>query len=256
MARNVWKPTEEEKKIIISERQRLAASGLPGEEVLKRTTGKARQTLLADYYRRQETGEEPKEKPVEIETVQPDFIGTDIDQLVREYEENATEEHRKALYKPHSQAFTGLINYISHRLDKQAIRNSLESLYQAWEDYKTIVYSHNQNPMIMEFCMFIGIHRDTFNSWARGETRNEYSSKLTLTRTDLIKNITNECVMGHAKSAEGGSVGSIFTLKAQYGWVETAPQAVINPIQAQNNAEIAAKMGLLLSDNSTTNTED
>ncbi len=179
--------------------------------------------------------------------VYPDLIAYYAD----EYEESRTEEARKLLYKPHSQAFTGMIKYISDHVNMKPCKDSIDILWNVWKSYTALVYTHNQLPNILEFSLFTDISRDTFYSWAKSETRaKDICETLTLPRSDTIKKMLSECENARYKLAESGNVGGIFLAKAVDGLVETAPQPLYNPVQLANNSEIAGKMGLLLSDNS------
>lgn len=178
--------------------------------------------------------------------IYPDLIAYYAD----EYEESRTEEARKLLYKPHSQSFTGMIKYISERVDMKPCKENIDILWNVWKSYTSIVYNHNQLPNILEFSLFTDIARDTFYSWAKGETRaKDTCETLTLSRSDTVKKMLSECENARYKLAESGNVGGIFLAKAVDGLVETAPAPTYNPVQVRDNLEIASKMGLLLSDN-------
>lgn len=130
------------------------------------------------------------------------------------------------LYKLSSSVFTGMIKYINRCMGFNKNKKMYEDivlLNDIWDTYTELVYKYNQKPTIEEYSLLIGINRDTIYSWLNGETRDEYSSKLSLTRSDTIRKWQEECKLGRYKGAAAGNVGYIFLCKAVDGMAETAP---------------------------------
>lgn len=150
------------------------------------------------------------------------------------------------LYAPNNNLFTGMIKYINNNMHfDKSIYDSIDILDEIWNTYTQLVYKYNQKPTIEEYCILIGIHRDTIYSWLNNETRkDDYSEKLSATRSDTIKKWQEECRLNRYKGAASGNVGYIFLCKAVDGMVETAPMQVPNRVQATRTPEqIAAEYG-------------
>lgn len=136
-------------------------------------------------------------------------------------------EDKSMLYTPNNNLFTGMIKYIKNNIRfNKSICDSIDTLDEIWNTYTQLVYKYNQKPTIEEFSLLIGIHRDTIYSWLNGETRNDYSEKLSSSRSDTIKKWQDECRLNRYKGAASGNVGYIFLCKAVDGMVETAPAPV------------------------------
>ena len=142
------------------------------------------------------------------------------------------------IYKPNNNIFTGMIKYIHKNMCfSRDILADINILNDIWEVYTELVYKYNQKPTIEEYCILIGIHRDTLYSWLKGEYRNsDICYKLSASRPDTIKKWQAECMLGRYKGAQAGNVGCIFLCKAVDGMVETAP--VVVP-QGSKNGQIA-----------------
>lgn len=280
-------------EIIRKERERLLASGMSQKDVLRAISGENRARLIKSY-RDGETGiekentdvqhgnnsdlkstrKQKKEKPVPVkdraevitesrtaevvETVSADPVVYDdiIQFYADEYVESLDETGLKNLYSIQGRVFSGMVKYINRKTGLCAKRiTSPAMLWDLWEDYTSLVYKYNQNPWVSEFCMLLGIHRDTFYRWMNGEFRNVAKSDfneniVSRDYIDICKRIELECKNGRQKGAGAGNVGMIFLCKAIDGMVETAPQSVYNPVQLENNIDVLQKLGLKCSENS------
>lgn len=148
----------------------------------------------------------------------------DIYMYADEYEESLRDSSK--LYEQSSSTFTGLIKYINRKMGfdyNKSMNEDIELLDSIWNTYVDLVYKYNQKPTIMEFALLIGVNRDTIYSWSNGDTRTEYNSKLSRTRSDTVKRWQAECKLGRYKGAAAGNVGYIFLCKAVDGMAETAP---------------------------------
>ena len=159
--------------------------------------------------------------------------------------------------------FSGMIKYIYiKRFKAEKIDYSdIEYIDSIWDTYTMLCYKCNKNPTIQEFSVLVNISRETFNSWKNGNTRNykyydsnnniinnlalwislhpdeEYRKELSTSHSDTVKKWLTECESCQYKGAtEKGNVGSIFALKACFGYVETVPKQVVNPIQEAKTA--------------------
>lgn len=138
-----------------------------------------------------------------------------------------------SIYKPNSNQFTGMIKYINRNMGfTKDIYADINLLNDIWSIYTELVYKYNQNPTIEEYCLLIGISRDTIYAWANGEYRaGDICEKLGSSRPDTVKKWQEECRLGRYKGAASGNVGMIFLCKAVDGMVETAPIGVMNEQQ-------------------------
>lgn len=151
--------------------------------------------------------------------------------------------NKESIYSPTGNTFTGMIKYINRHIGfTKDIYADINILNDIWEVYTDLVYKYNQKPTIEEYCLLIGISRETLYSWMRGEYRSgDICEKFGSSRSDTIKKWQEECRLGRYKSAASGNVGGIFLCKAVDGMVETAPVQVENQAQRQSLEEIAAK---------------
>ena len=138
-----------------------------------------------------------------------------------------------SIYTPNSNQFTGMIKYINRNMRfTRDIYADINLLNDIWDIYTDLVYKYNQKPTIEEYCLLIGISRETIYSWLRGEYRNDdICEKLGTSRSDTVKKWQEECKLGRYKGAASGNVGMIFLCKAVDGMVETAPIGVMNEQQ-------------------------
>lgn len=167
-----------------------------------------------------------------------DVYENNIKYLADEYVSSLRDEDE--IYKPNNNLFTGMIKYIHKNICfSRDILADINILNDIWEVYTELVYKYNQKPTIEEYCILIGINRDTIYSWLKGEYRNsDICYKLSTTRPDTIKKWQEECRLGRVKGALNGNVGCIFLCKAVDGMVETAPVVVPQGRQVLTAAEL------------------
>ena len=153
---------------------------------------------------------------------------------------------KDCIYNSTGYAFTGLIKYINRNMGfTKDIYADINILNNIWEVYTELVYKYNQKPTIEEYCLLIGISRETVYTWLRGDYRSgDICEKLGSSRSDTIKKWSEECRLGRYKSAASGNVGGIFLCKAVDGMVETAPVQVQNKDQHRSIEQIRQEHGL------------
>lgn len=179
-----------------------------------------------------------------------------IQELADEYID--TIDNPDMIPNPSTAYFNGMIKYISNRLFKHVKLDyaNIEELDNIWDIYTSLCYKYNKYPTIIEFCLLINISRDTLHNWKNETTRRykyytmngieikdiaawkmnhkgeEYRQELSAAHSDTVKKWLAECENALLRGAsEGGKVGCIFALKANYGYTETAPIPTINQNQ-------------------------
>lgn len=120
------------------------------------------------------------------------------------------------------QCFAGMIKYIAKKIapintDNMVLLNDL------WDIYTGLCYKYNHVITIERYCILIGIARDTFYSWYKGEYRNDYCPELGSSRSDIVKKWDRESESSWQDEASTGNPGPMFVLKARRGWSEQAP---------------------------------
>lgn len=156
--------------------------------------------------------------------------------------------------------FSGLIQTIYSRLFKPTVWN--KEIYQAntyknvrqnsildhdnlalldglFDIYTVLCARYKQVPTLLEYGYMVGLSKETIHDWISGNTRNKSEEyRRTAKRWKSI------CEMSLEKRAVmSNSIGSIFTLKASYGWRETAPAGPeeIGMIQHDSAEQIASR---------------
>lgn len=162
------------------------------------------------------------------------------------------------IYNNKNNLFDGMIKYIYlyYFKNNKVDYDDVEELDNIWDMYTFLCYKYNRNPIIIEFCGMVNIHRDTLHSWKTGDTRGykyytkdgiqikdlpawkinhqgeEYRKKPSTSHSDIVKKWQAECEKVQYRGAtERFSTGSIFVLKADYGYTETAPVPTANANQ-------------------------
>ena len=120
------------------------------------------------------------------------------------------------------QPFAGMIKYISKNIPKPNMED-IVLLDKLWNIYTDLCYKYNAIITIERYCILININRDTFYSWYKGETRNDWCKELCLTRSDIVKKWDKESESSVQDEASTGNPGPMFILKARRGWSEQAP---------------------------------
>jgi len=119
------------------------------------------------------------------------------------------------------QCFNGLIKYIALKINitDNHLAN-IDYLNTLWDIYTTLCYKYKNPITTTRFCVLISTHRETLNRWKKGEYRNDYSDKLSMSRCDILKKWHNEAEGSLESESLNGNIGAIFGLKAGYGWQE------------------------------------
>lgn len=120
------------------------------------------------------------------------------------------------------QCFAGMIKYISKQIQPIDTDN-LVLLNDLWDIYTALCYKYNSVITIERYCILINISRETFYSWYKGETKNEYCAELGSSRSDTIKKWDRESESSMQDEASTGNPGMMFVLKSRRGWNENAP---------------------------------
>lgn len=160
--------------------------------------------------------------------------------------------------------FNGMVKYINLNYFKHNPIDyaDIEYIDSIWDIYTGLCYKYNKYPTIIEFCLMIGINRETITSWKNENTRNykyyttdgkeikdiaawklnhqdeEYRQELSMSHSNTVKKWLAECENNYVRgAAEGNKVGCIFVLKSNYGYTETAPVPTVNKNQQILTAE-------------------
>lgn len=173
-------------------------------------------------------------------------------------------EYPEDISKPNN-LFNGLIKFIHVNYFKQYRfdYSDIEFFNNVWDIYTSLCYKHNKSPTIIEYCLLLGISRETLHSWKTSTTRNykyfdkdnnpikdiagwkinhqgeEYRQEISTSHSDTVKKWLEECENNLLRGAtEQNKVGCIFVLKANYGYTETAPIPAVNPHQTLTASEL------------------
>lgn len=98
----------------------------------------------------------------------------------------------------------------------------------------------NGNTRKYKYFTIDGVEIKDFIKWKNTHPNEKYTKELSLAHSSTVKKWLNECENSLYRGAtEGGKIGCIFALKANYGYVETAPMQVAAPQQqVQADAEL------------------
>lgn len=160
------------------------------------------------------------------------------------------DEYISSLNKPEDiykkQCFAGMIKYISNKIKPIIDIDDLVLLDNLWNIYTSLCYKYNHVITIERYCMLINIHRDTFYSWYKGETRNNYCVELSSSRSDIVKKWDRESESSWQDEASTGNPGPMFVLKARRGWSDQAPAVGMSEERMLQRTEdqIAADYGV------------
>lgn len=124
-----------------------------------------------------------------------------------------------------SRNFTGICqhvyeNYIGDLLNNKYNKSAnrypdIKLLDRLFNIYTSLCCKYNQLPYILEFSIFTGVSRDIINDWKNNNRR-----ELTPEYVHTAKRWAHECELAQVKEKD---IKSIFLLKANYGYAETAP---------------------------------
>lgn len=149
--------------------------------------------------------------------------------------------------------FAGLIKFIRRNLFNvcHLDYDDIATVDGVWDCYTALCYKYNKYPTVIEFSTFIGISKDTIDRWKNNKSRGYiyYDKDNNIIKdiniylmthdaadlrkvpstiySDAVKKWLAECESNLYRGAtETGRIGCIFALKANYGYVETAPRQV------------------------------
>lgn len=112
-----------------------------------------------------------------------------------------------------SQGITELFKDIKRKY--KADIDNIKELNILWDIYTVICCTCRVKPTLMRFCIMIGIHPDTMNSWDRGE----YSGRVASGHSESAQKWKNECESTlYDEVIQTGNIGCMFALKANYGY--------------------------------------
>lgn len=178
---------------------------------------------------------------LEFET-QVKFYNDDIDLYLNEYIDSLPDQ--SLIYKP--MVFNGLLQYIyKHCFAIQSDNvyknhsnidyNNTYILSYLIDKYLLINYQYNHIPSLLGFSLFSGISNATLNDWLNGRYRANTDSLVDIPGLDKplshiqsVKRLKDMCELALvSNTAETNSVGSLFLLKANYGYSDQPqPQAL------------------------------
>ena len=108
--------------------------------------------------------------------------------------------------------------------------DDINELNILWDIYTVICCTCRVKPTLMRFCIMIGIHPDTMNSWDRGE----YSGRVASGHSESAQKWKAECESSlYDEVIQTGNIGCMFALKANYGYRDN-----IQIIQSDNNVGV------------------
>lgn len=185
------------------------------------------------------------------------FIETELD-----------EERRQGIYN-NSSIFRAMILYISDRIEKPD-NNDIELLDNIFNIYIRLCTKYDKLPTLECFSMLININPSTLSKWSSGEYRTniyydskgnhikdfaawqlnhqgeQYRVEPSTAHSQTVKKWKEICagfLMDDLSNTNGTNANKIFTAKAAYGKVETAPVPVVNQEQHRTAEQIAADYG-------------
>lgn len=140
-----------------------------------------------------------------------------------------------------SQGITELFKDIKRKY--KANIDDIHELSILWDIYTIICCTCRIKPTLLRFGMMIGVNKDTFNSWLKGE----YSGRVASGHSVTAQKWKDECESTlYDEVIQTGNIGCMFALKANYGYRDN-----IQIIQSDERAglpvysreEIAARAG-------------
>lgn len=123
-----------------------------------------------------------------------------------------------------SSLFTGMVKFIHKHVFKNNKPDTadIELLDNIWEVYTSLCYKYKKRPTLLNFSLLVGVSADTFYTWQKGEYR-AGAGESTSSHSSTVKKWMKECESSLVDGVtEGNSIGCIFALKANYGYIETA----------------------------------
>lgn len=148
-----------------------------------------------------------------------DIYENDIDIIIEQYSNKIGS--LDMLYKP--SVFSGLLEQIYKRILKNIIPNNEQNNYRLLDDifysiYLPLCYRFNISPTIVQFCSLCHISSSNITDVKNGVFRSNHS-KATILSNQIVKRWFDVVESGLlSKAVNESSIGSIFGLKALYGY--------------------------------------
>ena len=175
---------------------------------------------------------------------------SDIEQMTGEYINTLSDP--SLIYK--ASAFTGLLEYIYKHKIKSILQankqdnNNYNRDYQLLDSifynlYVPLCRAYNITPKILTFCSVVGIDNSTLTDLKNGIYRVD-GSRVNPATCQIVKKWYTTCESGlFEKAVEENAIGSIFGLKAGYGWQEANTVNIVTNGQDQHESaeQIAAR---------------
>lgn len=152
----------------------------------------------------------------------------DMESYISEYEANTP-------FIPGQTNITAYINLLLDKLYKRYFRpdnyvhgkphtkldlSDPDLIVSTWEFYRGICLRYGGTCTVQRFCVFVGMNRETLDTWQNGEYRTTAHSNI----VKMFKQQSESDLLSRA--IEGNSIGSIFALKAGFGYNDNQPQTL------------------------------
>ena len=181
------------------------------------------------------------------------------------FDHELTERQREDIYTK-SSIFRAMILYISDNIPKPD-NNNIELLDDIFNIYIRLCGKYDKLPTLELFSMLINVNPTTLSKWSSGEYRTSvyydsegqyikdfpawqlnhkgepYRAEPSTSHSQTVKKWKEICagfLMDDLSNSNGTNANKIFTAKAAYGKVETAPVPVANLEQHRTAEQIAA----------------
>lgn len=171
---------------------------------------------------------------------------SDIQFYCDEYINSLPDENM--VYKP--MVFTGMLEYLYTHCIKQLLNREkygsidYELLDHVFQNiYKPLCYKYNNTPKIITFCCLVRIDSHNLGDVKNGVLSNGHE-RISKNDTTIVKKWYDICESGLVeKTVENNGIGSMFLLKAKYGYRDNDNVLTIQTRQTQHEsaAEIAAR---------------
>lgn len=145
-----------------------------------------------------------------------------------------------------SQGLSELLKDISRKY--KANIDDIKELNILWDIYTIICCTCRIQPTLLRFSMMIGVNKDTFNSWLKGE----YSGRVASGHSVTVQKWKDECESTlYDEVIQTGNIGCMFALKANYGYrdniqiIQSDDRAGLPVYSREEIADRAKTVGLL-----------
>ena len=142
-------------------------------------------------------------------------------------------------------SFKAMILYIADNINKPS-NEDIELLDYIFNIYVRLCSKYNVNPTLYVYGFLVKIDYNTFTDWMNGVYRSSTPHGCTAKKWF---NICKSFVIDTLHNQAGTNANLIFTAKAAYGMVETAPVQTVNQSQMILGVSDLPQLGSELSDN-------